>query len=118
MLNSARHKIKFCADLFVVRMVTSVWRIIKKQKILVQEIDTVKYTGHDIFDNLENQNFLHVTLYGAYNSDIHESNFIVICVFLVCWVAYCWDWQQQWYLRELWSVFLLPFLFFSLFFFF
>lgn len=37
-----------------------------KQTILVQEIDTLKYTGHDIFDNLENQNFLHVSLNGAW----------------------------------------------------
>lgn len=36
-----------------------------KQKILVQEIDTLKYTGRDIFDNLENQYFLHVSLNGV-----------------------------------------------------
>lgn len=59
-----------------------------KQKTLVQEIDTLKYTGRDVFDNPENQNFPHenfphVSINGA-DSDIRESNFIVSCLFLVC----------------------------------
>lgn len=106
----------FSISLFIVMVLMFVWNIIKKNS---GSGDWYFWStlGVAFFDNLENQNFMASFPEWCLSFWFYESSSLSI-VFLFCCMAYCgvgnlWHWWQQWYLRELWCVFLLAFPFLS-----